>query len=113
MKTKGPDNIVTRVDAVELCRIFNEGQYVEKAARGELQMIVKKSRDAQMTFIRNWVPGTQSQEVHFLDADNNLVAKAHRFLRPDGTLAASGMVDPKRVFSDGKWYGLVSPDPDA
>jgi hypothetical protein len=45
------------VDAVELCRIFNEGGYVQKAERGKL--------------------------------------------------ASSGMIDPKRVFSEGKWYGLV------
>ena len=74
-------------------------------------MVVKKTGIAQMTYIKNWIPGTQSQELHFLDADNNLVAKAHRFLRPDGKLAASGMVDPKRVFSAGKWYGLASPNP--
>jgi hypothetical protein len=96
-----------------LCQIFNNGQYVERAGRGELTIVVKKTRIAQMTHIRNWTPGTQSQELHFLDADNNVVAKAHRFLRPDGNLAASGMIDPKRVFSEGKWYGLVSPDPDA
>jgi hypothetical protein len=72
-------------------------------------MEIKKSRVSAMTEIQNWVPGTESQEVHFFDGDNNLVAKAHRFLRPDGRLAASGLVDPKRVFKDGKWFGLVSP----
>jgi hypothetical protein len=95
MKPRVPENIVTRVDPAELCRIFNEGRYVERVERGELRMIVKKTRIAQMTHIRNWIPGTESQELHFLDADNNVVAKAHRFLRPDGKLAASGMVDPK------------------
>ena len=63
-----------------------------------------------MTYIKNWMPGTESQEIHFIDADNNVVAKAHRFMRPDGKLAASGMIDPKRVFSDGKLYGLSSPE---
>jgi hypothetical protein len=101
------------VDAVELCRIFNEGGYVEKAERGELRMIVKKTRISLMTYIRNWMPGTESQELEFRDADDNVVAKAHRFLRPDGKLAASGMIDPKRVYSQGKWYGLQSPDPAA
>ena len=74
-------------------------------------MVVKKTRVTQMIYIRNWIPGTESQEIHFLDANDNVVAKAHRFLRPDGKLAASGMIDPKRVFSEGKWYALVSPDP--
>lgn len=101
------------MDAVELCRIFNEGGYVEKAERGELRMIVKKSRISAWTHIRNWMPGTESQELEFRDADDNVVAKGHRFLRPDGKLAASGMIDPKRVYSQGKWYGLRSPDPAA
>ena|ERR1017187_1460176 len=109
MRPRTPDNIVTRVDAVELCRIFNEGEYVERVERGELRMIVKNTRISPMTYIQNWMPGTESQELHFLDADDNLVAKAHRFLRPDGKLAA----DPKRVYSQGKWYGLRSPDPTA
>jgi hypothetical protein len=113
MKQQLPDPIVTRVDARELRRIFNEGHYVEKAERGEVRMVVKKTRVTQMTYIRNWMPGTESQEIHFLDADNDLVVKALRFLRPDGRLAASGMVDPKRALSEGILYGLVSSDADA
>jgi hypothetical protein len=91
--------------------MFNEGQYTERAATGELKLIVKKSRVTQRTEIRNWVPGTESQELHFLDQSGELLVKAHRFLRPDGELAASGLVDPKRIYQDGQWYGLESPEP--
>lgn len=91
--------------------MFNEGRYAERAEPGgDLRMIVKKSRITEMTYIRNWVVGTESQEVHFLDQNDNVVAKAHRFLRPDGLLAASGKIDPKRLFENGKWYALTNPE---
>jgi hypothetical protein len=109
---RSPDNIVTRLDHPELCKLFNDGGFLEKVASGELTLIVKKSRITKMTDIRNWIPGTESQEVHLVDANNNLVVKAHRFLRPDGQLAASGMLDPKRVFVGGKFYALKSPEPE-
>jgi hypothetical protein len=32
------------------------------------------------------------------------IALAHRYLRPDGTLGASGLPDPKWIFDDGKIY---------
>jgi hypothetical protein len=40
------------------------------------------------------------------------MAKAHRYLRPDGKLAASGMVDPKRVVRDGVMYIREEPEPE-
>ena len=90
--------------------MFNEGQYVARTFTGELQFIIKKSRPTQMPEIRNWIPGTQSQEIHFLDKENNLIVRAHRFWRPDGFLAASGMIDPKAIFLNGEWFRLVTRD---
>jgi hypothetical protein len=90
--------------------MFNIGRYTERAASGELILIVKKSRLCLDSAIRNWIPGTESQELHFVDNNTNLLARAHRYLRPDGLLAASGMIDPKRLFENGQWYGLVSPE---
>ncbi len=64
-----------------------------------------------MDHIRNWTEGTESQEVYLMDKDNNPVVKGHRFLRPDGQLAASGMLDPKRIWINGVIYALKSPEP--
>ena len=86
--------------------MFNDGKYTERAAAGEFRIVVAKSRVTQMTHIRNWVPGTESQEIHFLDSKGDIVVKAHRFLRPDGQLAASGLVDPKRIFLNGEIFAL-------
>jgi hypothetical protein len=105
-----PHNHLRRVTSAELRKIFNEGQYTERVATGKLRLIVKKSRVTQMTEIKTWIPGTESQELHFLDKAGEIVVKAHRFLRPDGQLAASGLVDPKRIFLNGEWYGLNSPE---
>jgi hypothetical protein len=109
---RSPDNSVIHLDAPALCKLFNEGGFLEKVESGELRMIVKKTRITLMTFIRNWVPGTESQEIHLLDIHGNLIVKAHRFLRPDGKLAASGMLDPKRILIEGKIYGLKGPEPE-
>ena len=78
-------------------RIFNRGRFQERAAAGELTVVIKRSVPAIDSTIRNWVPGTLSQELRYYDKDNNLLAKTHRYLRPDGGLAASGLEDPKRV----------------
>jgi hypothetical protein len=107
---KNPENSIRRVTPPELCKIFNDEQYAGRVERGELLLIVKKSRPTRMTNIQNYIPGTESQEIHISDNDGNLLVKAHRFLRPDMKLAASGLIDPKRIFLNGEWIGLVSPE---
>jgi hypothetical protein len=51
--------------------------------------------------------GTLSQRVEYWDTDGAAlykIAVVHRYLRPDGTLGASGLPDPKRVLHDGVIY---------
>jgi hypothetical protein len=49
--------------------------------------------------------GTRSGLVEITDpSSNQRVAIAHRLLRPDDTLGASGLPDPKMVFIDGIIY---------
>jgi len=90
--------------------IFNRGKFAERTASGEMRRVVKRSKETFNTEIANWVPGTLSQEIRYYDKDDNLVAKTHRYLRPDGKLAASGMEDPKRVVESGTMYILQVPD---
>jgi hypothetical protein len=49
--------------------------------------------------------------LRYYDAANNLVAKTHRYLRPDGKLAASGLEDPKRLVENGVMHILKLPSP--
>ena len=90
--------------------MFNEAEYAKRVEDGELTLIVKKSRITKMTHIRNYVPGTESQELHIVNKTGDLLVKAHRFLRPDGELAASGLIDPKRIYDNGEIVGLASLD---
>jgi hypothetical protein len=54
-------------------------------------------------------PGTRSQIVSYWEVvGGNLqkVALAHRYMRPDGSLGASGFPDPKQVRHEGQKYAL-------
>jgi hypothetical protein len=99
-----------RVGEWPLREIFNEGRYVERAEAGELRVEIKRSKPCLNSDTKNWIPGTLTQELRYYDSNNLLVAKAHRFLRPDGLLAASGKVDPKRVVKDNIMYILDLPE---
>src|SRR5438105_5030891 len=44
---------------------------------------------------------TLSQLLAYFDGRGKKVAEAHRFVRPDGTIGASGMPDPKYVLHEG------------
>lgn len=44
--------------------------------------------------------------IEYLDTAGNRVALVHRYLRPDGTLGASGKEDPKALMHDGVYYIL-------
>lgn len=46
---------------------------------------------------------TRSQMVAYV-VETMELARAHRYLRPDGSLGASGRPDPKLVFKDGALY---------
>ncbi|MCC6368424.1 MAG: hypothetical protein IT165_33275 [Bryobacterales bacterium] len=93
-------------DAGEVRRVFNEGGFERDAQLGLLTIEVADSRPATDSSIRNWAPGTLSQNIYYLNKNREILAKAHRYLRPDNTLAASGMPDPKRVW-DGTNYLVV------
>lgn len=93
-------------------KIFNEDKFVERGESGELIVKITRSREVLTDKVRDWIPGTLSQELKYYDHNGVLMAKAHRYLRPDGKLAASGMVDPKRVVRDGVMYIREEPEPD-
>lgn len=49
-----------------------------------------------------------SQILRYEDENGIEVAIVHRYLRQDGTLAASGLPDPKRITVDGICYVLAA-----
>jgi len=82
--------------------MFNTGGYEERAQKGELKVRVDASHPAPPK--ANMPAGTLSQMIAYLDGDGNEVVAAHRYLKTDGTLAASGRPDPKRILKDGLLY---------
>lgn len=73
--------------------MFNADRIEARASSGELTVVVLVSRDVRAEL--KMPPGTKSQRIAYVDVHGNHVAVAHRYLRPDDTLAASGLPDPK------------------
>ena len=97
--------MICRVLESKMRELFNEKVF-PRVKTGELSALVRRSGHpsppkADEPFC------TRSQEISYLDQNNREVARAHRYLRPDGTIGASGKPDPKRVFLDGVMYRLV------
>jgi hypothetical protein len=94
---------IQRVDSAELCRLFNEGEYWERAKAGEFTQVVIEDRHPSL--MKAAEPFcTQSQMVSYRDKDQNEIVRVHQYLRPDKTIGASGRPDPKRLFQDGTLY---------
>lgn len=96
----------------QLRGMFNADRIEARAASGELAVVVLVSRDARAEL--KMPPGTKSQRIAYVDVLGNHVAVAHRYLRPDDTLAASGRPDPKGLVRDGilytPWWGTSMGD---
>jgi hypothetical protein len=87
-------------------RRFNEGQYWDRLRNGEFKPLVRESRHPALTKA-NQPYCTLSQMISYVDKDENEVARVHQYLRPDGTIGASGKPDPKRLLEGTTLYRLV------
>jgi hypothetical protein len=85
---------IIRISVKELRRKFNEGQFWDRANRGELTKVVLSRHIPASS---NEPPGTESQIISLRDANGHEVARVHAYIRPDNTLSASGLPDPKIV----------------
>ena len=85
---------------------FNEGRYWERAQIGELRIKEWDSRHPSLP-AANEPYCTRSLMLSYLDQDDNEVARVHQYLRPDGTVGASGRPDPKRLYEGGILYRLT------
>src|SRR5262245_45150744 len=84
----------------ELRERFNRGNYVQRAAAGELSTRILK--EGHPSPPRAALPiCTRSQSIAYLDAKGDEVAMVHQYLKPDGSLGASGRPDPKRLLENG------------
>jgi hypothetical protein len=86
-------------------RRFNRGRYYERVLSGELRAVAKRDSTPVRTKANEPI-GTHSQEVSYLDAANQEVARVHQYIRPGGHVGASGLPDPKRLFENGILYRI-------
>ena|SRR5688572_7367615 len=85
-------------DASELRRIFNERRFHERSLDPDSDVSTVLGQDSHPDTPpnRDDPQCTRSQYVRYYER-GRLVAGAHRYLRPDGTLGGSGLPDPKMV----------------
>jgi len=95
-----------RISPTEMQKMFNEEGFWEKTKSGEFSTVTLEHRHPALT-VANEPFCTFSQMISYRDASNNEVARVHQYLRPDGTIGASGKPDPKRLLLNGTLYRLV------
>jgi len=87
-------------------RRFNEGLFWERVQRGELAAVELDSRHPSLIAAAEPYC-TRSQLISYVDTGGTEVARVHQYVRPDGTIGASGRPDPKRLLEGGILYRLV------
>jgi hypothetical protein len=103
---KNPIPEIVRISEVELRKLFNDN-YLDDILAGRIQAIVNADRHPSLPLAKEPFC-TYSQEISYVDPTTNQeVARAHQYLRPDGTLGLSGLPDPKRVYLNGLWYRIT------
>lgn len=91
------------MSAAEIRQLFNDGGFWTRAERGELtQALVAESHPSPPR--ASLPPCTRSQILAYFDPGGVKVALVHQYLRPDGSLGASGRPDPKKLLLDGVLY---------
>jgi len=106
MKDKFTPNelLICRVAPEQMRQLFNDGRYWDKLKSGELTALVLQSRVSKS--LPYETVEILSQIVSYRDSSGQEVARVHQYLRPDGTIAASGKPDPKRLLQEGILYRL-------
>lgn len=91
------------VSAFQLRKIFHDAAVEERLANGELttKLVYNVHVEPPLPFEP---PCTHSRRIAYYDTYRVKVAEVHFYQRPDGSIAASGMLDPKEVLHDGVRY---------
>jgi hypothetical protein len=96
---------IVRTTVQDLQRRFNEGKYWERLRKGEYTAVLLEDRHPSL-IAANEPFCTRSQMVSYIDRNNNEIARVHQYLRPDGSIGASGKPDPKRLLEGNMLYRL-------
>jgi len=88
---------VNRIPEADLRDLFNYANYWARVSKGELDAVVTSRHKPNSP---NEPPGTESQLISIRRKDGFEVARVHAYVRPDGSLGASGKPDPKIVYDE-------------
>jgi len=90
-------------------RRFNCGGYYKRLKKGEL-IGREDKRKGNASPKSGQLPKTKSFTVRYYDRANQHIATVHQFVRPDGTIGASGLPDPKALTENGVLYHCYKSD---
>jgi hypothetical protein len=96
---------IKRLSKIEMRKMFHEYQCMQKLANGALRSMVLKQRHSNPITSKQQFC-THSQLVSIQDSNGEEIVRAHQYKRPDGTIGASGLPDPVRLFIGGVIYKL-------
>lgn len=82
------------VSQTELQELFNR-HYLPAFERGDLTKVLVRSGTPDRT--ANQPIGTKSEMWSLHTNDGRYIGKVHAYVKPDGTLSASGKPDPKEL----------------
>lgn len=91
------------VDEATIRQEFNEGGYLAGIESGEFTSYLKRNKH-RIPPPKGEPVCTRSQIVVYYNRDKQPAFVVHQYLRPDGTLGASGLPDPKCIFFDDKTW---------
>jgi hypothetical protein len=94
-----------RITVAEMRQRFNRGKYWDRLKAGEFTVAVLEECNPQPDAKKEPL-GTKSQMLSYRDGNDDEVARVHQYTRPDGTIGAAGLPDPKRLLEDGILYRL-------
>jgi len=94
-----------RIEQDEMRNLFNAQGYWDKTKSGEFTEVILEQRHPSLTAAHEPFC-THSQMISYRNSSNEEMARVHQYLRPDGTIGASGKPDPKRIYHNGILYRL-------
>lgn len=102
--SSAPSDEVYHVSAWDLRARFNSSEYPAMIRDGRVQ--AKYLRDAHLEEPErvNEPHCTCGQMIRYTDEAGHLLVEVFQYLRSDGTIGASGLPDPKRMWIGGATY---------
>lgn len=92
------------VSSEVICGLFNEAGYAAMVRNAILYQLIRRCRPKDPRRAPDEPSGTVSQSVEYFDRHHRRIAVVHRFVRPDGSIGASGLNDPKYLLHQGVLY---------